>query len=232
MAIRRVEEIDDLVPVRFVFASVADKTGLDSLIPNLLNATENVFIVSTGGTYTAIRDILGDKADSHLGEVSEYTEMPETEGGLVKSLHHKLFLGYLTETYCKAHSKDLEREGARPVDLFIGNFYPFERAITKPGIDMEDARGQIDIGGPSAMAACAKNWHRVAVLSDPNDYLELSQNLLRHDGHTTLELRYKLHQKAFQKLAEYRVAIAGFMQGIPFEQAIEPYKIHNPSGGE
>ncbi|MFH1054074.1 MAG: hypothetical protein V1740_06670 [Candidatus Woesearchaeota archaeon] len=231
MAIRRVEEIDDLVPIRFVFASVADKSGLEELVPNLVNNTEKVFIVSTGGTYAAIRDILGDKADSHLEEVSEYTGMPETEGGLVKSLHHRLFLGYLTETYCEAHQRDLEREGARPVDLFIGNFYPFEKAIAKPGIDMEDARGQIDIGGPSAMAACAKNWHRVAVLSDPNDYLELAQNLLRHNGHTTLELRYKLHQKAFRKLAEYRVAIDGFMQDFPFEEAVKPYRINNPSRG-
>jgi len=232
MAIRRVEKIDSLVPVKHAFMSVFDKTGLGLLATRLVETCPGIMIYSTGGTYKKLVEVLGNAAEQHVQEVKAYTGLPETEGGLVKSLHHKLFLGYLTETYCEGHQRDLQREGAVPIDLLVGNLYPFEKVVEAEGINIEDARGNIDVGGPSALRAAAKNWHRVAAVVDPNDYGMLMRELRGRDGCTTLRTRFELHKKAFRLLADYNTAIADFVESVPFVNVVDSYEIVNPMRGE
>ena len=101
MSIRPVTKVDDWVKVENAIISVSDKNGLDLLVPGLVEVNPDVTIYSTGGTYKAIEKILGKDAEKNLVAVSDYIQQPETEGGLVKTLDFKLFLGYLTETYCE-----------------------------------------------------------------------------------------------------------------------------------
>jgi len=224
---RRVENTDDLVPVNNVVITVFDKSNLDLLVPRLVRINPEVMIYSTGGTYKRLLEILGGDAERNVQEVSKYTGQPETEGGLVKTLHHKLFLGYLTETYCEAHQTDLEREGAKPIDMFVGNLYPFQKVVAGPEIDIEDARMNIDVGGPSALRAAAKNWHRVTTVADPSDYEALIKEIEEYDGCTTLKTRFELHKKVYRVLAEYNKAIADFVEGVPFKHVEGIYGISN-----
>ena len=60
-----VEKIDDRVKVRHVLVSVSDKSGLDSFIPRLREINPDIKILSTGGTYSKIKEILGNKAESY-----------------------------------------------------------------------------------------------------------------------------------------------------------------------
>ena len=84
MALNRVSEVDDRVTVRHVLMSVSDKTGLETFVPGLVAACPEVKIYSTGGTYTAVQQILGPElAQRHLVAVSDYTGQPEMQGGLV-----------------------------------------------------------------------------------------------------------------------------------------------------
>ncbi|MCK5163122.1 MAG: hypothetical protein KAQ72_05370, partial [Desulfobacula sp.] len=85
-----VEKIDDQVKIETVLVSVSDKSGLESLIPGLIELNPGVLILSTGGTYGKIKEILGEKANTCLKQVSEYTGQPETQGGLVKTLDFKI----------------------------------------------------------------------------------------------------------------------------------------------
>jgi len=227
MTIRKVEKIDNLVPVQNAVITVFDKSGLDVLVSGLISICPDIKIYSTGGTYKKIVEILGDNAKKYIQEVSKYTGLPETEGGLVKTLHHKLFLGYLTEKYSEAHQRDLEREDAVPIDLFIGNLYPFDQVIAREDIDIEDARMNIDVGGPSALRAAAKNWHRVATLVEPNNYAILLDELKVNHGSTRVQTRFELHKKVFRHLADYDTAIADFIEPIPFKEAKKPYIILN-----
>ncbi|MFO7750979.1 MAG: hypothetical protein R6V54_12895, partial [Desulfobacteraceae bacterium] len=80
-----VDKIDDAVFVKTVLVSVSDKTGLDTLIPGLLRINPGITILSTGGTFARIKELLGKEADNCLRQVSEYTGQPETQGGLVKT---------------------------------------------------------------------------------------------------------------------------------------------------
>jgi phosphoribosylaminoimidazolecarboxamide formyltransferase/IMP cyclohydrolase len=211
MSINVVERIDDPVPVRHVLASVSDKTGLETFIPGLLAANPELKVFSTGGTFARLGEILKEKAEGHLVQVSDYTGQPETQGGLVKTLDFKIYLGLLTETYNEAHRQDLERTSAVPIDLVVVNLYPFQQTVAREGVTVEEARGNIDIGGPCMIRASAKNFLRVAPVVDPGDYDRILAELERTGGYLTVGLRYALAKKAFEHTAVYDRAIADFL---------------------
>lgn len=114
MSINTVKKIDNLVKVNTVLISVSDKTGLEAFVPSMVSINPEIRILSTGGTFNRIKEILGSEADANLMQVSEYTGQPETQGGLVKTLDFKIYLGLLTETYNADHREDLKRTGAFP----------------------------------------------------------------------------------------------------------------------
>jgi len=211
MAMNIVDRIDRLVRVRHVLVSVSDKGGLDTFIPQLVALNPGIKFFSTGGTYGRIQEILGDSADSHLTQVSDFTGQPETQGGLVKTLDFKIYLGLLTETYNDSHQDDLRRTGSVPIDMVVVNLYPFKETIAKTGVTVEQARGNIDIGGPCMIRASAKNFIRVASVVDPADYSMIISDLETNDGALTLGLRYRLAQKAFDHTAVYDRTIADYL---------------------
>jgi phosphoribosylaminoimidazolecarboxamide formyltransferase/IMP cyclohydrolase len=211
MAINVVEKIDGLVKVEHVLISVSDKSGLETFIPLLLEMNPSVKIYSTGGTFGRLEQILGERAASCLTQVSQYTGQPETQGGLVKTLDFKIYLGLLTETYNEAHQDDLGRTSAVPIDMVVVNLYPFKETISKDGVTPEQARGNIDIGGPCMIRASAKNFIRVASVVDPGDYPKILSELKANQGKTTLGLRFGLAQKAFEHTAVYDRTIADFL---------------------
>ena len=217
MSMNVVEKIDDLVKVRHVLASVFDKSGLEGFIPELLRINPEIKLFSTGGTYTKIKEIIGDAAESCLTQVSDYTGQPETQGGLVKTLDFKIYLGLLTETYNDAHNDDIMRTGSVHIDMVIGNLYPFRDTISKPDVTVEAARGNIDIGGPCMIRASAKNYIRVASVVDPSDYGEIVSEMETNNGSISLGLRFRLAQKAFEYTAVYDRTIAEFLGSSAFE---------------
>jgi phosphoribosylaminoimidazolecarboxamide formyltransferase/IMP cyclohydrolase len=224
MAMNIVDKIDHLVTVRHVLMSVSDKNGLDSFVPELMAVNPDLKIFSTGGTYSRLAEILGASADAHLTQVSEYTGQPETQGGLVKTLDFKIYLGLLTETYNEAHQADLGRTGSVPIDMVVVNLYPFKETISKPDVTVEQARGNIDIGGPCMIRASAKNFIRVAPVVDPADYKMITDELKANNGALSLGLRYRLAQKAFDHTAVYDRTIADFLSARAFADVASCYK--------
>jgi len=227
MAVNKVATIDDWVRVTTVLASVSDKTGLEAFARGLLRGNPSVTILSTGGTYTALEQALGPGAAGRLQQVSQYTGQPETQGGLVKTLDFRIYLGLLSETYNSAHAADLARTAARPIDLVVVNLYPFEKASTAAGATLEDARANVDIGGPCMVRAAAKNFHRVAALTDPQDYGAVLEEMSGHQGALCLATRYRLAQKAFALTARYDAAIAGYLQATALAAERGIYSIRN-----
>jgi phosphoribosylaminoimidazolecarboxamide formyltransferase / IMP cyclohydrolase len=214
MTINTVEKIDNHVRIQRVLVSVSDKTGLESFIPGLVQVNPEIQFYSTGGTFQKIKDILG--ADSgRLTQVSDYTGQPETQGGLVKTLDFKIYLGLLTETYNDYHQTDLARTGAFPIDMVVVNLYPFRETVAWPDVTVEKARGNIDIGGPCMIRAAAKNFLRVAAVVTPEDYVMIIKKMTENGGALTLEERFLLAQKAFAHTSEYDRAIAEYLGAQP-----------------
>jgi phosphoribosylaminoimidazolecarboxamide formyltransferase/IMP cyclohydrolase len=208
-----VDKVDNWVEIQRVLISVSDKAGLDLLVPGLVEINPRIQLFSTGGTYRAIAAILGDDlATEHLTPVSAYTGQPETQGGLVKTLDFKIYLGLLTETHNPAHQADLARTEAVPIDMVVVNLYPFEATVAQEGATVEAARANIDIGGPSMLRAAAKNYLRVAPVVDPADYGRLLNTLTAGKGALDLKTRFEYARKAFGHTASYDAAIVAFMR--------------------
>jgi phosphoribosylaminoimidazolecarboxamide formyltransferase/IMP cyclohydrolase len=230
MALNVVSEIDDRVAVRHVLMSVSDKAGLESFVPGLVAACPGVRIYSTGGTYTAVQKILGQElAERCLVSVSDYTGQPEMQGGLVKTLDFKIYLGLLSETYNVEHQKDLARTQAVALDMAVVNLYPFKQTVARAGVTPEEARTNIDIGGPCMVRASAKNYLRVASVTDPADYAALLGELGAQGGTLGLETRFRLMRKAFAHTAQYDTAIAAFFAGAAEDTVRRTYTVHGLS---
>jgi phosphoribosylaminoimidazolecarboxamide formyltransferase/IMP cyclohydrolase len=225
MAVNFVEKIVGKVKINNVIISVADKSGLDFFVPGLLAVNPDIKIYSTGATYKKIKEILKEKAENTVMQVSEYTGQPEMQGGLVKTLDFKIYLGLLSETYNDAHKKDLDRTGAVPIDMIVSNLYPFKETIAQPGATPEHARANVDIGGPCMVRASAKNYLRVASVTEPGDYEEILRELKKEGGYLTLKTRYLLAAKAFTHTAQYDKAISDYFHRILFKEVENCYTI-------
>lgn len=221
-----VQEIDQRVAIKHALISVSDKTGLDTFIPALLAACPELTIYSTGGTYAAIKALLKPGQEGRLVAVSDYTGQPEMQGGLVKTLDFKIYLGILSETYNEAHQADIKRLDAVPLDMVVVNLYPFKHTVALPGVTPEQARTNIDIGGPCMVRASAKNYLRVASVTDPQDYGRLIEELQTQNGTLGLDTRFYLMKKSFAHTADYDTAIASFFAKTSPEAVTATYTLH------
>ena len=224
MAVNIVQQADNWVSIDRVLVSVSDKTGLEMLIPGLIGISPGIRFYATGGTHKTISEILGaDGSLRHLVQVSDYTGQPETQGGLVKTLDFKIYLGLLTETHNAHHQADLSSTGAAPLDMVVANLYPFEDIVAGEDVTVEEARANIDIGGPCMIRAAAKNYLRVASVVDPADYRPLLTSLRKHDGQLDMGHRFGLAQKAFAHVASYDAAISAFLARQDSGRALTAY---------
>lgn len=215
MAFNIVTRTDDFVPVKNVLVSLFDKDGIEPFALGMLEACPGVNFYSTGGTFSKLGEILkGAGAADRLHSVSDYTGQPEMQGGLVKTLDFKIYLGLLSERYNDAHQADLKRTNAIAFDMVVANLYPFKKVVAEKGVSPELARTNIDIGGPCMIRASAKNYIRVASVTDRADYPALLDEMRANGGCLGLATRFRLMQKAFAHTAAYDAAIAGHFAGV------------------
>jgi phosphoribosylaminoimidazolecarboxamide formyltransferase / IMP cyclohydrolase len=184
--------------------SVSDKTGLVPFCKEL--AGLGVEIVSTGGTAKLLAS-----EGIPVVEISQYTGFPEMMDGRVKTLHPKVHGGLLHLRDNEEHVAQAKEHGIQPIDLVVVNLYPFEATIEKPGVTLEEAIENIDIGGPSMLRSAAKNYRSVTVVVDPEDYAEVIETMKSNDGGTTLQLRERLGIKVFVTTSKYDGAIANYL---------------------
>jgi phosphoribosylaminoimidazolecarboxamide formyltransferase/IMP cyclohydrolase len=211
MALNVVERIDELIRVEHVIISVFNKAGVVEFTQKLLEINPAVKIYSTGNTYALLKGEFAGTAGDNIIAVSAYTGQPEMQGGLVKTLDFKIYLGLLSETYNPAHSEDLGRVNGVAFDMVVSNLYPFTEIIRDTNTTAEIARSHIDIGGPCMIRAAAKNFIRVAAVTDITDYPLIVRELEANNGSLGLELRFELAKKAFLHTAQYDTAISEYL---------------------
>lgn len=209
MSLNIVNRIDQDIKIERVLISLSDKSGLEDFVKSLLKINSDIVFYSTGGTYSAIKEMIG--ADN-LVAVSEYTGQPEMQGGLVKTLDYKIYMGLLSETYNKTHQSDLQRIAGINFDLVVVNLYPFNETINTAGCSVEMARTHIDIGGPCMLRASAKNFLRVLSLCNPADYSGIIKEMKEMNGKISLKTRFAMAEKTFQHTAEYDQNIFEFFK--------------------
>ncbi len=227
----RVNAIPGPVKIKNVILTTANKDGLDTFVSRLLKSCPGAVLYSTGGTYRKLREIIGKDDNNTLRPVSEYTGQPEMQGGLVKTLDYKIYLGLLSEPGNDDHRKDLERAGGVGFDMVVVNLYPFKDQIKNAGITIEDARAFIDIGGPCMIRAAAKNFLRVAPVCNPEDYETISGELERGRGAISLQTRFRLAKKAFAHTAAYDREISDFLFAQELRKLDSAYTVSDGAFG-
>jgi phosphoribosylaminoimidazolecarboxamide formyltransferase/IMP cyclohydrolase len=188
--------------------SVTDKTGLVDLARQLSGL--GIELVSTGGTAKLLRD-----SGIAVKDIAELTGFPEMLDGRVKTLHPKVHGGILYRRENPAHTAAVVEHGIQPIDMVVVNLYAFEKTAARPGVGFEELIENIDIGGPSMIRSAAKNFRDVAVVTSPNDYPAIAEELARSGGALSLETHWRLSQKAFATTAAYDSAIASTLERIP-----------------
>ena len=227
MNLNYVTHAENRVRVKNVLLSVADKSGLEEFAAGLVEIIPDITFYSTGGTYATLEKILANAANERLRKVSDYTGQPEMQGGLVKTLDFKIYLGLLSESFNKSHMEDLERTAGIQFDMTVVNLYPFKETIGRKDATLENARGNIDIGGPCMIRASAKNFLRVAPVCNPADYSNILKDLQAQAGCTSLEQRFALAKKAFKHTAEYDGAISEYLNNFNTIEDLNLYRFEN-----
>lgn len=228
MSIRKNQfPVPRIIRPKNVLVSVHDKRDLDVLVSGLMGVNPEVMFYSTGGTGKAIRGMLGDKAVDNYISVEEFTRLPEMEGGLVKTLHPKIHAGLLAERGNPSHTvyvSDIMMQVTGtpgvPFDVLAVNLYPFEAKVDS-GAGPEEARVNIDIGGPAMLRSAAKNWQGVAVLSNPGQYAQFLDHVREYGG-VTAQKRFRLALEAFRTTSSYDEAIVNHLGHLSFEDDISP----------
>lgn len=206
--------------------AVYDKTGVSEFAMQLAELGFDIY--STGGTQKKIAE-----SGLPVHSISSLTGFPEMLDGRVKTLHPMVHAGILARRDNDEHMAELKRSEIQPVDLVCVNLYPFQETVAKPDVTEDDALENIDIGGPTMLRAAAKNYPSVLVVSDPNDYDDVVDKL--RDERTDIDFRRRLAQKAFQHVASYDTAIAGYLTsdvGFPDELTVGLEKLQDLRYGE
>ncbi len=211
----------DLVPLRRALLSVSDKTGLIPLARDLVS--HGVEIVSTGGT----ADALSGEGLSVI-RVEDLTGFPEMMGGRVKTLHPVVHGAVLARRDVEEDERALREHEITPIDLVCVNLYPFAATVDNPDVTTAEALEQIDIGGPTLLRAAAKNHPSVTVLTSPDDYPTLREEIRTHGGATTLEFRRRLAAEAFRRVAAYDATITAWLSSAPVPPAAASYTDRHP----
>jgi phosphoribosylaminoimidazolecarboxamide formyltransferase / IMP cyclohydrolase len=224
MAFNRVRAVTDQVPLRNILVSTYDKSALAETVRAIAALCPGSCFYATGGTFDVLREALGDRAASRLVAVSDYTGQPEMQGGLVKTLDWKIYLGLLAESGNASHEADLARAGALAFDAVIANLYPFAEAAADSSSGVEDLRQRIDIGGPAMIRAAAKNFLRVASISDPGQYVALLAELKNLEGHTSLAFRKNLAAEAFDRTSRFDELVSRRLAALGAAELEEAYE--------
>lgn len=190
--------------VKRVLISVTDKTGVADFAAALSNEF-GAEIISTGGTAAALKE-----AGVSVVPIEEVTGFPEMMDGRVKTLHPKVHGGLLAKRANEGHMAQAAEHGIDMIDMVVVNLYAFTKTV-ESGADFATCIENIDIGGPSMLRSAAKNFESVAVVTRPDSYEAILEEMRANGGATTLATRQALALQVYQTTSAYDGSIAAWL---------------------
>lgn len=194
--------MSDLQKISRCLISVSDKTNIIEVARQL--QANNIEIISTGGTKKALA-----QNNIKVKDIADFTNFPEIMDGRVKTLHPKVHGALLADNNNKSHLEQAAQNDILSIDLLIVNLYPFVETVAKTD-EEEIIIENIDIGGPAMIRSAAKNFSCKTVVTSPDQYSQLLQEIADNDCQTSFLFRKKLAVDAFKMIAEYDIAIANW----------------------
>ena len=209
-----------LVSIRRALLSVSDKRGVKEL-GRALHA-HGCELIASGGTQRAL-----EQASLPVTPVEQVSGNPAAFGGRMKTLSFAVASALLFHR--ERDQEEAARLDIQAIDLVVCNLYPFARAwgsgaelsapldklpLTSLGAGKAELVELIDIGGPTLIRAAAKNFQWVAVVTDPDQYPRLIDELQASRGALDLDFRQSLMRAAFNHTADYDAVIAQAMDQL------------------
>jgi len=202
-----------MTKIKRALISVSDKEGIIDFANDLEKL--GIEIISTGGTAQLLKN-----AKVKVKLISEVTNFPEILEGRVKTLHPFIFGGILAKRESALHQKEIAEQKVDQIDLVVVNLYPFEKAISKKEVTLDEAIENIDIGGPSLLRAAAKNYQDVTVVINPGSYPMIINELKENNGEISTKSKKKLAVEVFEHTAFYDTIISKYLRKNMVEEEI------------
>jgi len=199
-------KISNGVKIRTALISVSEKKGVVDFARALSEV--GVKIISTGGTAKKLK-----RGGLNVVGIESVTGLPEMMDGRVKTLHPKIHGGLLGLRDKAEHIAAMAEHNIEPIDLICVNLYPFEQTTARAECTLEEAIENIDIGGPSMIRSAAKNHKFVTVVTSPDQYDKVIEQMQKTGGAVSEELRSDFARIAFGLTASYDAAIAKYLNG-------------------
>src|SRR5436190_109397 len=203
--VRAVPEVHISAPgdvrVERALITVSDKRGVVEFARGLVEL--GVELISTGGT---AKFLATNGIDSRA--IDDYTGFPEILDGRVKTLNPRIYAGLLAVRDNPEHVATLNEHGVEPIDLVCVNLYPFEHVSGRRGVEEAEVIENIDIGGPTLIRASAKNHPFTVVLTTPESYDAVLEEMRAADNKLSMRTREALALEAFTYTARYDAAIS------------------------
>ncbi len=192
---------------KYAIISVTDKSNIIEFAKYLKKKEYN--ILTSGGTGKLLSE-----ANINVIQVSDFTGMKEILGGRVKTLHPKIYAGILS-TKSDDHQSQLKENNYVNIDLVVCNLYQFKKAVNNLE-NIDEIIEHIDIGGPTLIRAAAKNYHKVTVITDPDDY-----EIFYNTETISETFRLKMAAKAFTMIAMYDIEIVKYFNRISDKSTLQ-----------
>ena len=186
--------------------SVGNREGIVPFAQQLLDL--GVEIYATEGTRAALA-----AGGVKVSSISDLTHAEPLAGGQVKTFHPAVYAGIVARRDQPEQVAELEKQGINPIDLVVVNLRPFAPQVGERVVPLDEAISMIDIGGAPLLAAAARNLSAVTVVSSPQHYDRVIQELRDH-GQVSPDLRRQLAAEAFAMVASYNAEVAGYLNRL------------------
>lgn len=188
-----------------ILVSLSNTKGIITFIRQL-QETFPVEIVATPGTKKHLVE-----AGFRVTPVEKLTGKATLFDGRIKMIHLPIFAAILADQRNPAHIRQLRQLIIEPFNMVVVNFYPFEKVVKSEKSNIAKIIENIDIGGPAAIRAAAKNFYSVIPICDPQDYSWLI-NSFKKQKNLSLKQRKKLAQKVFILTKEFDNIVAKYLK--------------------
>ena len=190
-----------------ILVSLSNPKGINLFLRQL----EKIFpteIIATPGTRKHLI-----KAGFKVTPVEKITGEKSLFDGRIKMIHLPIFAAILTDQHNPDHLKQLNRLKVKPFNLVVINLYPFEKIVKKEKNNLAKIIENIDIGGPAAIRAAAKNFQSVIPVCRPEDYPRVI-GFLKKQGNLTFNQRKGLAKKVFNLTKQHDDKIISFLASL------------------
>jgi phosphoribosylaminoimidazolecarboxamide formyltransferase / IMP cyclohydrolase len=191
--------------VRRALFTVYDKEGILELAKAFHEA--GTTLVGTGRTAKVLQD-----GGFEVTPIEYLSGSPEAFRGRMKTLSFPICSGILYRRGDARDEQDLKQLNIQPIDCVVVNFYPFEKSASKSGVLPADLIEEVDIGGPTLVRAAAKNSPDVLVLTSPDQYPKIIQEL-KETGSISIQTVESCAGAAWERVLSYDAAIARELGG-------------------